>query len=161
MQPARSVRENLPGRRHKVRGLCQAHADAVFGSEDPLWRRLDAKTWRDIIKERLRGITIRAYGGGRSMNELLAEIAAVNDTSAHGIRLMSPLMSGEARDLQENIRAQNRLRARETTVHAIVTQILLDWCATASGQTRGEVLQRLALRLDAWLGEPGPPPERP
>jgi hypothetical protein len=35
------------------------------------------------------------------------------------------------------------------------------WCATASGQTPGEILQRLALRLDTWLDEPGPPPEPP
>ena len=42
-------------------------------------------------------------------------------------------------------------------VHAVVTQILLNWCATASGQTPGEILQRLALELDAWLGQPGPP----
>ena len=55
----------------------------------------------------------------------------------------------EARDLQENIRAQNRLRARETMVHAIVAQILFGWCATATGQTCGDVIQRLAL-LNAW-----------
>lgn len=101
------------------------------------------------------------HSGGRPMNELLAEIATVNDASAHEIRLMQPLMPGEARDLQENIRAQNRLRGCETMVHAIIIQILLDWCATASGQTRSEVLWRLPLRLDASLGEPGPPPERP
>ena len=65
-------------------------------------------------------------------------------------------MPGEARDLQENIRAQNRLRGRETMVHAVVTQILLNWCATALGQTPSEILQRLALELDAWLGQPGP-----
>jgi hypothetical protein len=35
-------------------------------------------------------------------------------------------------------------------VHAIVTQVLLDWCATATGQTRSDVIQRLAL-LNAWL----------
>jgi len=46
-------------------------------------------------------------------------------------------------------------------VHAIVTQILLDWCATATGQTRSDVIQRLAL-LDAWLDdEPRPLPEGP
>lgn len=154
--------EKLPGRRHKVRALCQAHADAVFGSQDPLWRRLDAKTQRDIVGEWLRGMTILAHGGGRPMNELLAEISAVNEAGTHAIRLVSPLMPGEARDLQENIRAQNRLRGRETMVHAIVTQILLGWCATASGQTPSDVIQRLALRLDAWLDEHehGPPPER-
>jgi hypothetical protein len=27
--------EKLPGRRRKVRALCQRHADAVFGAEDP------------------------------------------------------------------------------------------------------------------------------
>jgi hypothetical protein len=27
--------EKLPGRRRKARGLCRAHADAVFGAEDP------------------------------------------------------------------------------------------------------------------------------
>jgi len=71
------------------------------------------------------------------------------------------MMPGEARDLQETDRAQSRLRSRETMVHALVTQILLGWCATASGQTRGEVLQRLALELDARLGEPGQHPEGP
>lgn len=132
--------EKLPGRRHKVRALCQTHADAVFGSQDPPWRRLDAKTQRDIVEEWLRGMTILAHGGGRPVNELLAEIAAVNDADAHMIRLVSPLMPGEARDLQENIRAQNRLRGRETMVHAVVTQILLDWCATASGQSPSDVI---------------------
>ena len=40
-------------------------------------------------------------------------------------------------------------------MHAIVAQILLDWCATATGQTRSNVIQRLAL-LNAWLAsEPG------
>jgi hypothetical protein len=34
-------------------------------------------------------------------------------------------------------------------VDAIVTQILLDWCVTATGQTRSDVIQRLAL-LNAW-----------
>jgi hypothetical protein len=29
-------------------------------------------------------------------------------------------------------------------VHAIVAQILLDWCATATGQIRSDVTQRLA-----------------
>jgi hypothetical protein len=103
------------------------HADAVFGAEDPPWRRLDAKTRRDIVEECLRGMTILAHGSGRPTGELLAEIAAVNDAGTQTIRLMSHLMPGEA------------------MVHALVTQVLLDWCATASGQTRSDVLQRLAL----------------
>jgi len=153
--------EKLPGRRHKARALCQAHADAVFGTADPPWRRWDARTRRDIAQDWLRGMTILAHRAGRPADELLAEIAAVNDTSTYTIRLMSPLMPGEARDLHENIRAQNQLRGRETMVHALVTQILLDWCATATGQARSDLLQRLALTLDAWLGEPGPPAGKP
>ncbi len=46
-------------------------------------------------------------------------------------------------------------------VRAIVTQILFDWCATATGQTRSDVIQRLAL-LNAWLDdEPRALPEGP
>jgi hypothetical protein len=29
---------------------------------------------------------------------------------------------------------------------------------TAAGQTRGEVIERLALTLDTWLDQPGAPP---
>lgn len=47
--------QQVPGRRRKVRGLCQTYADAVFGAEDPPWRRLDAKTQRDIVQDWLRG----------------------------------------------------------------------------------------------------------
>ena len=43
-------------------------------------------------------------------------------------------------------------------VHAIAAQTLLDWCATATGQTRSDVIQRLAL-LNAWLDEPRPLPK--
>jgi hypothetical protein len=89
--------EKLPGKRHKVRGLCQSHADAVFGMQDPPGRHLDAKPQREIAEEWLRSITILAHGGHRPADELLAEIAAVNDTGTETIRLMSPLMPGLAR----------------------------------------------------------------
>jgi hypothetical protein len=64
-------------------------------------------------------------------------------------------MPGEARDMQETDPAMSRLRSREAMVHALVTQILIGWCATATGETRGQVLQRLALELDARLGQAG------
>jgi hypothetical protein len=91
------------------------------------------------------------------MNEVLAEIAAVNDVGTEQVRLVTPLLPGELLDLRESNRAEHRLRGREAMVHAIVTQILLDWCADASGETRADILQRLALRLDAWLDELGQP----
>ena len=75
---------------------------------------------------------------------------------------MSPLMPGEVRDLQETQRAVNRLRGREAMVHAAVTQILLDWYATATGQTRSQAIQRLALTLSEMFGGSGPAPrDRP
>jgi hypothetical protein len=106
-------------------------------------------------------MTIMANGVGCPLEELLADIAAINDVGAEPIRLVSPLMPGESRDLEENIRAQNRVRGIEAMVHATVAQILLDWCATATGRTCGEVIQRLALTLNDWLDEPAPPPEQP
>lgn len=153
--------EKLPGRRHKVRALCQAHADAVLGTQDPPWQRLDAKTQRDIVEDWLRAMTILAHGGHRPMGELLAEIGAVNDTSTGTIRLISPLMPGEARDLQQAIRAQNQLRSRETLVHAVVTQILRDWCATAARAVTcgaGSAGGARACRAASWRAEA---PDRP
>jgi uncharacterized membrane protein len=74
---------------------------------------------------------------------------------------MSPLMPGEARDLRETQlvtqRAVGRLRSRETMVHAAVTQILIDWHATATGQERAEIIQQLALRLYSMFDQPGRP----
>jgi hypothetical protein len=153
--------EKLPGRRHKTRGLCQTHADAIFGAPNPLWRRMDSKTQRDIVDEWLRSMTILAHGGERPINELLAEIATVNDISTEQVRLVSPLMPGEARDLHESFRAQNRLRGRETMVYAMVTQILLGWYAHATGQARSDIIQHLALALDTWLDDPSPPAPGP
>jgi hypothetical protein len=91
------------------------------------------------------------------MNDLLAEIAVVNDVGTEQVRLVTPLLPGELRDLREANRAEHRLRGREGMVHAIITQILLDWCADASGETRADILQRLALRLDAGFDESGNP----
>jgi hypothetical protein len=45
----------------------------------------------------------------------------------------------------------------ETMIHAMVTQILLGWHTIATGQTRGDTIQRLALALEAWLDEPRTP----
>ncbi len=74
---------------------------------------------------------------------------------------MSPLMPGEARDLQEIQLAVNRLRSRETMVHAAVTQILLDWYAIATSHTHSEAIQRLAPRLSAMFDDPGSAQDRP
>jgi hypothetical protein len=147
--------EKLPGRRHTVRALCQSHADAVLGLDDPPWKRLDAKSQREIADEWLRSITILAHGGHRPPAELLAEIAAVHQAGTEMVRLMSPLMPGEARDLEETQRAVNRLRGREAIVHAAVTQILLGWYATATGQTRSQAIQRLAPTLSEMFEGPG------
>ena len=103
--------EKLPGRRHTVRALCQSHADAVFGLDDPAWKRLDAKSQREIADEWLRSITILAHGGHRPRGELLAEIAAVNEAGTETVRLMSPLMPGEARDLENSTARDLHLRS--------------------------------------------------
>ena len=45
-------------------------------------------------------------------------------------------------------------------VHAIATKILLDWRAIATGQTRSDIIPRLAL-LNAWLDDEPRPVQRP
>jgi hypothetical protein len=54
-----------------------------------------------MVNEWLSAMTILAHGAGRPLEELFAEIAAVNDIGTETIRLVSPMMPGEARDLQE------------------------------------------------------------
>lgn len=146
-----------PPGRGKARALCHAHADAVFGQADPAWRRLDATSLRKITEDWLRGMTILAHPQGHSVEELLAEIAKVNDVRADQLRIASSLLPGEAHDVTETIRATNRIRSRETGVHAHVTQILLGWLAEATGKTPSEILQRLALTLETWLADQDPP----
>jgi hypothetical protein len=90
--------QQVQGRRRKIRGLCQAHADAVFGMQDPPWRRLGSKTQREIVEEWLRAITILAHGSQRQVDEMMAEISIVNDVSVHVLNLVTPLMPGEAND---------------------------------------------------------------
>jgi hypothetical protein len=123
----------------------------VFGPDDPPWRRQDAKTQREIVEEWLRGVTILAHPHGRSMEEMLAEVAEVNQPQAVQVRIVTPLLPGEALMLSETTRSNRKLRGRETMVHAIVTQILVGWLAEASGQERSAVIERLALTLDTWL----------
>jgi hypothetical protein len=107
--------EKLPGRRHRVRALCQSHADAVFGLEDPPWKRLDARSQREIADEWLRSITVLAHGGHRPPGELLAEIAAVNEAGIETVRLMSPLMPGFAYPVLMIIRNCSLIRGSYTT----------------------------------------------
>ncbi|MGW4412046.1 hypothetical protein ACWEJ6_49170 [Nonomuraea sp. NPDC004702] len=149
--------QKLPGQRRRVRPLCQAHADAVFGARDPAWRRMDAKTQREIVEEWLRGMTLLTCNADRPVGEVFAEIAVVNDVTTESVRLTTPLPPGEAHDLTQTLRAIHHLHGREKSVHAMVTQILIGWCARARGEPAEQVLRQLALTLDDWLSGMTPP----
>jgi hypothetical protein len=137
----------LAGWRRKRRALCEAHRDAIFGAADPFWRKVDAKTRPEIAREWLAAMTVLAQSG-RPLEQALAEIAAVTDAATATVRVTTPLPPGEKRDLEESARAFNQLRSRETLIHAMLTQVLLRWCAEATGETSEQVLQRLALQVE-------------
>ncbi len=148
-----------PGRRRRrAQALCARHADAVFGPDDPPWARIDAKTGRDLVNEWMRALTIVSHGRGRRPAELLAEIAGVTQPETIQVRLVTPLLPGEKWMLDETQRAVTRLRSRETSVHMMITSVLVGWLAEATGQTRSDVLQRLSLTLDSALPPDDPPP---
>jgi hypothetical protein len=147
-----------PGRRRRAQALCARHADAVFGPDDPPWARIDAKTGRDLVNEWVRALTIVSHSRGRHPRELLAEIAAINQPETIQVRLVTPLLPGEKWMLDETQRAISQLRSRETTLHMAITSMLIGWLADATGQTRGQVVQRLALALDSALPPGEPPP---
>ncbi|GAA1770769.1 hypothetical protein GCM10009734_94350 [Nonomuraea bangladeshensis] len=140
--------EHVPGR-DEIRGLCAAHAEAVFGPENPSWKQLDSIATRELFEEWLRGMTIVAHAKGRSSEEIMAEIAAVNRHSEISLKLTTPLPPGEMRQIGETIRALNLLRSREASVHMDITMTLVRWLAEATEQTPSEVIQQLALTIEA------------
>jgi hypothetical protein len=147
-----------PGRRQRAQALCARHAAAVFGPDDPPWARVDAKTGRDLVNEWMRALTIVSHPGGRHPAELLAEIADVNQPETVKVHLVTPLLPGEKWMLDQTQRAMSRLRSRETSVHMMITSMLVGWLAEATGQARSDVLQRLSLALDSALPPDEPPP---
>jgi hypothetical protein len=153
--------QKLAGRRRRVRGLCSRHADAVFGPADPPWQRLDAKPMRETVHEWMAGLTIVSHAAGRAPQELHAEIAKVNQPETVRLELVTPLLPGELRTLNETVRAVQQLRSRETSVHLLVTALLVGWLAEATEQSRSDVLQRLSLTLESVLLPPGENPPQP
>ncbi|WP_141585025.1 hypothetical protein [Actinomadura sp. WMMA1423] len=100
---------------------------------------LDAKSQCDIVDGWFRAMTIPAHGEGRPLEELMAEFAAVNDTRAETVDLVSALLPGEAHDLHEAERAQSGgSRRNGASRHPVEARtIMRDGRGRVGGEGRG------------------------
>jgi hypothetical protein len=66
-------------------------------------------------------MTIMANGAGRTLEDLFAKIAAVNDAGTETIRMVTPLMPGEAHDMRGRLRSRHPLCHRGDDRSVITT----------------------------------------
>ncbi|GAA3516665.1 hypothetical protein FHR32_003277 [Streptosporangium album] len=116
---------------------------------------MDATTTREIFADFLRALTLVANRGDRSAEQLRDEIAEVNQVSPVRLSLSTPLQPGEERDLQETLRAVQELHSRSMSANLEVMTMLVTLLAQAIAQTPSEVIQRVALTIEAALLEKG------
>lgn len=109
---------------------------------------------RELMNEWLRSLTI--IGEGRSIDDTLALISSVNRTGTHAVAIRTPLPPDDARALESVLAWNNETRSRQAGVNLLVEQLLIRWLTEATGQTWGQVVQRLALTIEELL-----PPEQP
>jgi hypothetical protein len=112
---------------------------------------------RELYHQWLRALTVLTEPGGRPLPERLELIRQVNPPGKVTVRIATPISVEDADALDEAISRVDRLRSRETGVHALVTALLLQWLSDATGSTRSEIITRLALTIDRML----PPDDEP
>jgi hypothetical protein len=112
---------------------------------------------RELYNQSLRALTVLTEPGNRPLPERLELIRQVNQPGKVTVRITTPISAEEAHALDEAITKMDRLRSRETGVHALVTALLLQWLSDATGSTRSEIITRLAVTVDRML----PPDDEP
>lgn len=105
---------------------------------------------RDLMDQWLRALTILGETD-KSPQARLDLIRDVNKPGRTDVTITTPLQPEEQRALTEAFAALNDLRSRQTGMHLMVEETLTGWLAEATGQTRAEIVQKLALAMDALM----------
>ncbi len=88
---------------------------------------------------------------GTMPEQLIESIAHVNRPGVTRLEISTPLPPHDAAVL-EQARAWNaQVRSNQAKANTLVDVLLIDWLAEASGRSRAEVVQRLALALEHLL----------
>lgn len=70
--------------------------------------------------------------------------------------ITTPLSRRDAEALEAAQQWYALARSRQTGVHMMVENLLIGWLTDATGHTRSEIIQRLALTIETQI-----PPEQP
>ncbi|WP_405071373.1 hypothetical protein OG558_18545 [Kribbella sp. NBC_01510] len=90
------------------------------------------------------------------LEQKVAMIAAVNQAGAVGIKLRGPVSEHDQQALAEGVAAMNTTRSRQAWLNHLIEAQLIIWLADATGQSRADIIQRLAIQLGSVI-----PPEPP
>jgi hypothetical protein len=79
-----------------------------------------------------------------------------NQPGAVGIKLRGPVSEHDQQALAEGVAAMNTSRSRQAWLNHLIEAQLIIWLADATGQSRADIIQRLAIQLGSVI-----PPEPP
>ena len=102
----------------------------------------------ELCERWLRALTVLAEPGDRPLAERMDLIAQVNPARRITLPLTGPLSDADFDALTAALSDLDKLRGRETGLHAQVTVLLVRWLSEATGVTPEEVITRLALAIE-------------
>ncbi|WP_026212573.1 hypothetical protein [Longispora albida] len=107
---------------------------------------------RELVQEWIAALTILGDSSltPRERTDLVAQVIPPPTLE---VRISTPLPSEDMTAIQDAFSQAGWLHSRKTGVHLLVENQLIAWLSGETGETREQILQRLALTLDAQLGD--------
>lgn len=91
--------------------------------------------------------------GGKSPQQLMDQIAEVTqvDQDQPVVVITTPLPRRDVDAIEAAQQWYASARSRQAGVHLLVENLLIGWLTDATGQSRSEIIQRLALTIETVL----------
>lgn len=124
-----------------------------------------APGWRQLFDDWIRALTILSEPSREpgdvpkhleQLKEQIAMVAAVNQPGKISITLRGPVTEHDQQVLAEGLAAMNTIRSRQAWINQVIESQLIAWLAEATGHTRADIIQRLAIELGSVI-----PPDTP
>ncbi len=97
---------------------------------------------REVLDDWLRALTILSEG--HSPEETFNLIALVNQPGQHRVRIRTPRPADDAHAVEDALPWYRDLLDRQVKVNLAIESILIGWLAESTGQSRNQIVQRLA-----------------
>jgi hypothetical protein len=105
-----------------------------------------------LAEDWMRALTIVVHSEpGTTPEQLIQSIAQANQPASVRVEISTPLPQHDIEVLEEARAWNAEVRSSQAKVNTLVDVLLIGWLAEASGQSRSEVVQRLALTVEKLL----------